>query len=112
MLKLAKLTLAIAAAALAVPAMAGNSWPQGPSGNAKAAATGKTPAVARTEARSAPAAGFTYSGEGVGWEPSQHKYVFAGKGLAHSNECDHVMRTASAVTPAMIEEARKQWPGG
>ena len=157
MLKIAKLTVALAAIGLAAPAFA--QWPKGPSKRvtapAAATAAAATPSLAndgftyagaeesgyqlgqyryfRTEEKERagvwrqafPAAkvtsptvaggsvgGFRYGGEGIGWEPTQHKYVWAGSRLAHSDECDHVVRAASAITPADIEAARKLWPAG
>lgn len=42
--------------------------------------------------------GFSYIGGETGWEPSQHKYVQGPGGLMHSDECDHAMRPAKALT--------------
>lgn len=111
MSKIARITIALAVAGFAVPAMAGNGWPQGPSSQAKANSTAAAKAPVRTNAKGAPA-NFTYRGDGIGWEITPHKYVFAGGRLAHSDECDHAMRTAAAITPADVEAGRKLWPGG
>jgi hypothetical protein len=114
MLKIARITIALAAAGLAIPAIAGNSWPQTPSSKQGASAPAKV-AVATKKAgvkNFAPVGGFAYTGEGVGWEVAQHKYVWTGSALAHSDECDHALRTAAAVTIDDIEAGRKLWPGG
>lgn len=102
--------LAIAAASLAAPALADNSSPQLPS---KAESTAQAAVAATSKSKDAPTLGaFAYSGEGVGWEVTQHKYVWTGSGLAHSQECDHTIREAPAITPADIENARRQYRGG
>lgn len=56
--------------------------------------------------------GFEYIGGEGGWQPSQHKYVRVAGRFAHSDECDHVIRTAKAPTPAELESARKFYGGG
>lgn len=55
--------------------------------------------------------GFTYAGEGTGWEPAQHKYVFTANGLAHSNDCDHRIRVVQGPTPSEVESTRTMSPG-
>ena len=112
MLKITRFALAIASASLAVSALAGNSSPQVP-GNTKAESTAKAAVAATSKAKRAPTPGaFSYSGEGVGWEVTQHKYVWTGSGFAHSDECDHTIRAAEAITPEGIESARQQYRGG
>lgn len=54
---------------------------------------------------------FEAVGGDTGWQLKQHKYVFAAGRLAHSEECDHAIRTATAPTPAEIERARNASPG-
>lgn len=55
--------------------------------------------------------GFDYIGGEGGWQPSQHKYVRIAGRFAHSDECDHLIRTAKAPTPAELESARKFYGG-
>lgn len=113
MLKTTRILTALAVAGFAIPVMAGNGWPQGPSSPVKATSsqTVATAPVSKAPKAAAPR-DFTYRGDGTGWEITPHKYVFSGGRLVHSDECDHVMRTAEAITPADIEAGRKLWPGG
>ena len=60
----------------------------------------------------AKANGFEYTGGEAGWQLSQHKYVLKAGRFAHSDECDHVIRTAKAATPAELESARLLYPPG
>lgn len=55
--------------------------------------------------------GFEYVGGESGWQLSQHKYEFVNGKLAMSDECDHVIRTVRAPTPAEVEQARQFSPG-
>ena len=54
---------------------------------------------------------FVYRGDGTGWEVAEHKLVFTGGRLVHSNECDHAVHTAMAPTPVDVDKARLQSPG-
>lgn len=54
---------------------------------------------------------FEAVGGDSGWQLKQHKYVFAGGALAHSEECDHAIRTARAPTPAEVDGLRNMSPG-
>lgn len=54
---------------------------------------------------------FEAVGGDSGWQLKQHKYVFAGGALAHSEECDHAIRTARAPTPAEVDRLRNMSPG-
>jgi hypothetical protein len=111
-MKITHVSIALALAGFAIPVLAGNSWPQGPSSPAtKATSAAAAPSPVRTSSTAAPG-NFTYRCDGIGWEITPHKYVFSGGRLVHSDECDHTMRTAEAVTPAVIEAGRKLWPGG
>lgn len=56
--------------------------------------------------------GFEYIGGEGGWQLSQHKYVRIAGRFAHSDECDHAIRTAKAPTPGELESARKLYGGG
>ena len=157
MLKIAKLTVALAIAGLAIPAFA--QWPKGPSQRVNTP-TATAPAVRAAQPQSvdgfvyagaeesgyqveqyryfrneenerlatwrqpastvkgnAPAlatgavSGFTYRGDGIGWEVAPHKYVFSAGGLAMSNECDHAVRIVKGPTPAEIDSGRVLSPG-
>lgn len=162
MLKIGRTAIAIAIAALALPAAAG-SWPNLPA--RKAAANAAQPAPAkpliavsprssdgfvegageagwsleqysyfRTEegpgeaiyaprkfATSKPARdaapanrivnGFEYVGGDGGWQPAPHRLVWNAGRFAHSDECDHVIRTAKAATPEELESVRNLSPG-
>ena len=156
MLKIAKLTVALAIAGLAIPAFA--QWPKGPSQRVNTAAasavrgaqlpqsvdgfvyagaeesgyqveqyryfrneekerhaTWRQPASAVKGNAPALATGaingFTYRGDGIGWEVAPHKYVFTAGGLAMSDECDHAVRIVKGPTPAEIESGRVLSPG-
>ena len=133
MLKIAKLTVALAIAGLAIPAFAQtqsndgfmysgaeesgyqlkqyryfkNEEKESPSVWRQA-----VPAVkAKAPAAQASAGGFTYRGDGTGWEISPHKYVFSGGTLAMSDECDHAVRIVQGPTPAEVDAARNASPG-
>ena len=111
MSKALRLITIAAATALALPALAG-SWP--PIAPRKAANTAATttrvaPAKAPDAARSVN--GFEPVAGEAGWQLSQHKYVYAGGKWRHSDECDHVIRSASVPTPADIERNRTFSPG-
>lgn len=98
-----KLVAAVAIALLALPAAAG-SWPNISPRKAPAKASQTTaPAVATPRPIDENASGFEYIGGEGGWQPSQHKYVWSSGGFAHSDECDHAIRTAKASTAADLE---------
>ena len=79
--KTLKITLgALAFATMSVPALAG--------------------ASASSVAASLPQAGFAYVGGESGWEPAQHKYVWANGRFEHSEECDHTIRAVTNPGPA------------
>ena len=160
MLHTGKLMIAVAVATLALPATAGNSWPQVPSKPVVKISqpapvkftTGSAPqsrgrfvsdgseagssleqySYFRTEegpsetiyaprlaiARAATKAvysgkgavnGFEYIGGDGGWQLAEHKYVLRDGRFAHSDECDHAIRSAQAVTPADV--AATKMPG-
>ena len=155
MLKIAKLTVALAIAGLANPAFA--QWPKAPSKRVNTATAtavrGAQPQSAdgfvyagaeesgyqieqyryfRNEEKerhatwrqsaspvkgNAPAlakgavSGFTYRGDGIGWEVAPHKYTFSAGGLAMSDECDHAVRIVKAPTPAEMDSGRVLSPG-
>lgn len=67
----------------------------------------QAPAAAPTRAVD----GFEYIGGDGGWQPAQHKYEWVGGRFAHSDECDHAIRTVKAPTPAEIEATRARYPG-
>jgi len=56
--------------------------------------------------------GYEYVGGDRVWDLAQHKYVLSGGRFVHSEECDHVIRTVKAPTPAEIESIRLQYGGG
>ena len=103
MLKTLRLVTIAVAAALALPAVAGPSWPPTPPRKD----AGKAPAIVKIvkapEIRSVD--GFEYVGGEAGWQLSQHKYEFVNGKLAMSDECDHAIRKAEAATPADLERA-------
>ena len=120
MLKIAKLTVALAIAGLAIPAFA--QWPKGPSQRVNTAAASAVRGAqlpqsvdgfvyADAEKSGYRVRGFTYRGDGIGWEVAPHKYVFSAGGLAMSDECDHVVRIVKGPTPAEIESGRVLSPG-
>jgi hypothetical protein len=136
MLKTGKLILATLVAALALPAAAG-SWPNVPGSKGRpwkpsiAAADAPTSleqyrafpseeyrgkkAFARDSAPVREAAatkdGFEFVGGDTGWQLSQHKYVRSGGRFVHSDECDHVVRTARAPSAEEVEAGRTLSPG-
>lgn len=67
-----------------------------------------TGATSRVAAK--PTDGFEYVGGEGGWEPSQHKYVWSAGGFAHTDECDHAIRTVRAPTLEDLEWARNVSP--
>ena len=72
------------------------------------------PSIASTATRTAYAGkgavnGFEYIGGDGGWQLAEHKYVFRNGRVAMSDECDHAIRSAQAVTPADI--ATTKMPG-
>ena len=112
---------ALAAASLALPAMAG---PFGPFGTSNASAgrdrnfKNEEKEYAQVVKRAAPAAtqttvrdGFTYVGGEAGWQLTPHTLVWAGGRFAHSDKCDHVIRSAKAATPGEIDSSRRSSPG-
>lgn len=131
MLKTMRLTIAAAAVAMALPALAvaprsidGFEATSGEAGwqlvqPAYSFAGGKivridtAPRTAVADTKAAlPPTGFENAGGDTGWAVSQHKYVFAGGRLAMSDECDHAIRTVKGPTPAEMEAARSLSPGG
>lgn len=56
--------------------------------------------------------GYEYVGGEAGWQLAPHKFVWSAGRFAHSDECDHVIRTAMAPTPAELDSVRKLYPGG
>jgi hypothetical protein len=131
MLHIGKLIIAAAVAAVALPAAAGNSWPQVPSvkpppksarlvvANNTAKNTQSTDGLARagaspakdTYAKPGTVDGFEYIGGDGGWQLAGHKYVLSNGRFVHSEECDHTIRAAQAVTPADIEKSQRLSPG-
>jgi hypothetical protein len=126
MLKPISVAIALALAAFTAPAFAG-SWPNVPTSRgtllqsvphpAQEATSGtfetrqaKPFAPAPRTAARAPD-GFTFVGGDTGWEPANHKYVVTAQGLAHSNECDHMIRIVQGPTPAEVEATRSLSPG-
>ena len=106
-----RIAIAIAVATLALPAAAG-SWPNLP--------VRKTPQnvapTAREMTLAAPAErwivnGFEYVGGEAGWQLSPHKLLWVKGQIAHSDECDHVIRSVKAPTPGDLESSRKLYPG-
>jgi hypothetical protein len=69
--------------------------------------------------RSAPAAnvatgkvsGFEYLGGEAGWQPISHTLVLKAGRLAHSDECDHMIRVVKAPTPEELDAIRYSSPG-
>ena len=112
MLKIAKLTVALAVAGLALPAFA--QWPKGPSQRpatpaAKSASVAKAPV--KSSASGLANGGFTYRGDGTGWEITPHKYVFSNGSLVMSDECDHVTRIVKGPTVQEVDSTRNLSPG-
>ena len=133
MLKLSQFTLALVVASLASPAFAGPSWPNVPSSKgtfaaplsqnrafrneendratfASSVATASAATRASADSNRRPDA-FAYGAEETGWQLTQHKYVLAAGKFAHSQECDHAIRTVKAPVPAEVEAARGASPG-
>lgn len=75
--------------------------------------------VARVKAGTAPvrdvvttsANGFEYIGGEIGWQPSNHKLVWSAGRFVHSDQCDHVIRSAKAATPTEMESTNAMSPG-
>ena len=125
MLHTGKLIIAVAVATLALPAAAGNSWPQVPSrptaktaqlapvqfSTARAPQSSVTASTATKDAYAGNGAvnGFEYVGGDGGWQVVEHKYVLSNGRFVHSDECDHAIRSAQAVTPADV--AATKMPG-
>ena len=110
--------IAIGIAALGVSTLAAagtGSWPQMPSAKPAAASPATSAAKAARKMASASDAvnGFEYIGGEGGWQLVQHHYVMREGKLVHSDECDHVIRAASAA-PTMdeLETLRRRYPGG
>jgi hypothetical protein len=73
----------------------------------------------RASGRSAPAinvatgkvGGFEYLGGDAGWQPISHTLVLKAGRLAHSDECDHMIRVVKAPTPEELDAIRYSSPG-
>jgi hypothetical protein len=74
--------------------------------------SGYMPSVAqgRSDSRAA-RAGFEFVGGETGWQPTGHKFVWAGGRFAHSEECDHAIRVVKAPTPAEVDSSKRLSPG-
>jgi hypothetical protein len=68
------------------------------------------PSAATTASTSAN--GFQFVGGDTGWQPVGHTFVMKNGALAHSDQCDHMIRTVQGPTPAEVEAARSLSPGG
>lgn len=55
--------------------------------------------------------GFEFVGGETGWQPTGHKFVWAGGRFAHSEECDHAIRVVRGPTPADVDALRRLSPG-
>lgn len=105
--------IALLASALVFPAFAGNSLnltsrPAKPAGpNVIISSPERTNPLSKGAVRD----GFEPAAGEAGWQLSQHRYVLKDGKLEHGDECDHVIRSASAASPADIERARAQSPG-
>ena len=127
MLKTGKLIAAMAIATLALPALAGSTQPA-PTKSAAASFTQSEDGYARegeagtwrpkltatqptVDVATAKANGFEYIGGEPGWQVAQHRFVWTAGRFAHSNECDHAIRTAKAATPFDLDSARLLYPG-
>ena len=112
-----KVAALAAAAALALPAVAGPSWPPTPPRKQPSRATGEEQPAPRVAvppplSKATPSkAGFEYVGGDAGWQLAQHRYDFVGGRFTMSDECDHAIRSAQAATPAELEAARRESPG-
>jgi len=115
-MKMSKITgtlTALVVAALSLPAAAG-SWPNLPAPKSTAKAS-----PANVTARSAPVVdvatgkvnGFEYLGGEAGWQPISHTLVLKAGRLAHSDECDHMIRVVKAPTPEELDAVRYSSPG-
>lgn len=79
----------------------------------KSPATSEASAAARKAAAAPSADGFEYIGGEGGWQLTQHRYVLSNGKLAHSQDCDHAIRTAAALPSAdQLEALRRRYPGG
>ncbi len=54
---------------------------------------------------------FEYIGGEAGWKPTGHKFVWSAGRFAHSEDCDHAIRTVKAPTPAEMEATNRLSPG-
>lgn len=55
--------------------------------------------------------GFEFVGGETGWQPAGHKYVWSAGAFAHTEDCDHAIRTVKGPTPADVDAVRRQSPG-
>lgn len=110
------LAAAVAAIALAGPAAVNagvGSWPQTASKPTTMPANATVAAPAAKKSAGAIVNGFEYIGGDGGWQLVQHRYVVNNGRLVHSEECDHAIRSASAVpTFDELETLRRRYPGG
>ena len=56
--------------------------------------------------------GFNFVGGESGWQLAPHKFLWSAGHFVHSDECDHVIRTAKGPTLEELESARNISPGG
>ena len=109
----ASLVIALLATAFAIPALAGN----GLNLSTRPARTVEAPRIISAAERNQPAAkpvvqgGFEEAAGEAGWQLSQHRYVLKDGKFVHGDECDHVIRSARAATPADMERVRAESPG-
>jgi len=113
--------VAVLAAALALPAAAGSSWPQTPSPklagplwtmfHAAPPAAAHAATVAPTIAPTATSDGFQYIGGEAGWQLAQHHYVVRDGRFVHASDCDHEIRMVARPTPGEIDGMQGRYPG-
>ncbi len=54
---------------------------------------------------------FEYIGGETGWQPTGHKFVWSAGRFAHSEACDHVIRTVKAPTSKEMDATNRLSPG-
>ncbi len=102
MLKTLRFVTIAVAAALALPVVAGPSWPPTPPRKDAGTPPAIVKIVKAPEIRSVN--GFEYVGGEAGWQLAQHKYGLVNGKLVMSDECDHTIRLATP--PAAVEMAK------
>ena len=112
MLKTKSVIALLAFATLALPAAAGLSSPDRTCGESTAKNAPVSADGASAVATGRILNGFEYTGGDAGWQVAQHRFVLRDGRFAHSEECDHQIRTVAKPTFDEIDEFQSKFYGG